>query len=125
MVTPRNSVLSVLSAEILSLLVSGTKWLTASLNSTSCHPQHGALYLKQQQSVHCGHYCKPAPSTKLPLSNNLHHDMSITVIQTICLSVMQTLMDPERRATYDALAGFSANSINPFADATLPADQVR
>lgn len=71
------------------------------------------------------HYCKPAPSTKLPLSNNLHHDMSITVIQTICLSVMQTLMDPERRATYDALAGFSANSINPFADATLPADQVR
>lgn len=36
----------------------------------------------------------------------------------------QTLMDPERRATYDALAGFSAGSINPFADVSLPADQV-
>lgn len=33
-------------------------------------------------------------------------------------------MDPERRATYDALAGFSMNSINPFADTSLPADQV-
>lgn len=33
-------------------------------------------------------------------------------------------MDPERRATYDALAGFSASSINPFADTSLPADQV-
>jgi len=33
-------------------------------------------------------------------------------------------MDPERRATYDALAGFSADSINPFTDASLPADQV-
>eukprot|EP00878_Enallax_costatus_P007198 GHUV01007542.1.p1 GENE.GHUV01007542.1~~GHUV01007542.1.p1 ORF type:complete len:273 (+),score=70.63 GHUV01007542.1:976-1794(+) len=39
-------------------------------------------------------------------------------------TALQTLMDPERRATYDALAGFSANSINPFADTTLPADQV-
>jgi hypothetical protein len=37
---------------------------------------------------------------------------------------MQTLMDPDRRATYDALAGFSASSINPFADVSLPADQV-
>jgi len=41
-----------------------------------------------------------------------------------CLCVLQTLMDPERRATYDALAGFSASSINPFVDTSLPADQV-
>lgn len=33
-------------------------------------------------------------------------------------------MDPDRRATYDALAGFSASSINPFADVSMPADQV-
>jgi ferredoxin len=33
-------------------------------------------------------------------------------------------MDPDRRATYDALMGFSAESINPFADGSLPADQV-
>uniref|UniRef100_A0A383VAV8 J domain-containing protein n=1 Tax=Tetradesmus obliquus TaxID=3088 RepID=A0A383VAV8_TETOB len=38
--------------------------------------------------------------------------------------IYETLMDPERRATYDALAGFSANSINPFMDTSLPADQV-
>jgi hypothetical protein len=37
---------------------------------------------------------------------------------------LQTLMDPDRRATYDALAGFSASSINPFADVSMPADQV-
>ncbi|KAF6266417.1 hypothetical protein COO60DRAFT_1474816 [Scenedesmus sp. NREL 46B-D3] len=38
--------------------------------------------------------------------------------------IYETLMDPERRAMYDALAGFSAASINPFLDTSLPADQV-
>eukprot|EP00879_Flechtneria_rotunda_P017836 GHRR01018695.1.p1 GENE.GHRR01018695.1~~GHRR01018695.1.p1 ORF type:complete len:276 (+),score=42.07 GHRR01018695.1:108-935(+) len=38
--------------------------------------------------------------------------------------IYETLMDPERRATYDALAGFSANSINPFMDTSMPLDQV-
>jgi NAD-dependent dihydropyrimidine dehydrogenase PreA subunit len=47
--------------------------------------------------------------------------MNVFVVN--CLHT-QTLMDPERRATYDALAGFSASSINPFADTSLPADQV-
>jgi hypothetical protein len=57
-------------------------------------------------------------------------DCSSSIIKaklTACccyLLFLQTLMDPERRATYDALAGFSANSINPFMDASLPADQV-
>jgi len=35
----------------------------------------------------------------------------------------QTLTDPDQRATYDALAGFSAESTNPFYDAAFEKDQ--
>ena len=35
-----------------------------------------------------------------------------------------TLVDPDRRATYDAVAGFAAASVNPFLDASFPRDSV-
>ena len=35
----------------------------------------------------------------------------------------QTLSDPDQRATYDALAGFSAGGFNPFKDAAFERDQ--
>eukprot|EP00879_Flechtneria_rotunda_P006831 GHRR01007176.1.p1 GENE.GHRR01007176.1~~GHRR01007176.1.p1 ORF type:complete len:277 (+),score=102.75 GHRR01007176.1:433-1263(+) len=38
--------------------------------------------------------------------------------------IYKTLSDPEARAMYDAIAGFSANAINPFHDTSYPADQV-
>jgi ferredoxin len=37
---------------------------------------------------------------------------------------MQTLMDPERRASYDAIAGFSGNSVNPFNDTAYERNKV-
>jgi hypothetical protein len=36
----------------------------------------------------------------------------------------QTLTDPDKRALYDALVGFSEGAVNPFMDASYPADQV-
>ena len=39
-------------------------------------------------------------------------------------SYMQTLSDPDARAMYDAIAGFSVESVNPFVDTSFPADQV-
>lgn len=36
----------------------------------------------------------------------------------------QILIDPERRAMYDELAGFSDNSVNPFMDDSFQRDQV-
>eukprot|EP00877_Chromochloris_zofingiensis_P011364 jgi/Chrzof1/6481/Cz18g12190.t1 len=38
--------------------------------------------------------------------------------------IYETLSDPDRRAVYDAMAGFSAHSINPFYDTSYPQDQV-
>ncbi|KXZ46387.1 hypothetical protein GPECTOR_44g62 [Gonium pectorale] len=38
--------------------------------------------------------------------------------------VYETLTDPTRRALYDELAGFSAESINPFLDDRYPRDRV-
>ncbi len=36
----------------------------------------------------------------------------------------QTLTDPDQRATYDALVGFSVESVNPFYDKGFDRDQV-
>lgn len=41
------------------------------------------------------------------------------------LCAVQTLSNPEARAMYDAIAGFSIDAINPFMDASYPADQVK
>jgi DnaJ-class molecular chaperone len=38
--------------------------------------------------------------------------------------IYQTLSDPDARAMYDAIAGFSVESVNPFVDTSFPADQV-
>ncbi|PNW87993.1 hypothetical protein CHLRE_01g009900v5 [Chlamydomonas reinhardtii] len=38
--------------------------------------------------------------------------------------VYETLSDPTKRALYDELAGFSAESVNPFLDDRYPADRV-
>ncbi len=38
---------------------------------------------------------------------------------------MQTLSNPEQRDIYDAMAGFSLSSVNPFTDNSYPADRVR
>jgi len=37
----------------------------------------------------------------------------------------QTLLDPEKRAAYDALAGFTHGAVNPFVDAAYEQDHVR
>lgn len=55
---------------------------------------------------------------------DLSGDEESTEFAVLLNEIYSTLMDPERRATYDALAGFSASSINPFVDTSLPADQV-
>ena len=36
----------------------------------------------------------------------------------------QTLMDPDKRAAYDEIAGFSDDAVNPFFDTSYPSDQV-
>ena len=41
-----------------------------------------------------------------------------------CLFSMQTLMDADKRAAYDALMGFTSGAINPFNDSTHAADKV-
>lgn len=38
---------------------------------------------------------------------------------------MQTLMDPEKRASYDAIAGFTGGAINPFNDLSYERNKVR
>ncbi|KAF6253685.1 hypothetical protein COO60DRAFT_397361 [Scenedesmus sp. NREL 46B-D3] len=38
--------------------------------------------------------------------------------------IYTTLSNPEAREMYDAIAGFSASALNPFKDASYPADQV-
>ena len=38
---------------------------------------------------------------------------------------VQTLLDPEKRAAYDALAGFTQGAVNPFVDAAYERDHVR
>eukprot|EP00210_Caulerpa_lentillifera_P005564 g5322.t2 len=38
--------------------------------------------------------------------------------------VYETLMDPEKRAAYDGIAGFQYNAVNPFYDDSYPANQV-
>uniref|UniRef100_A0A383W798 J domain-containing protein n=1 Tax=Tetradesmus obliquus TaxID=3088 RepID=A0A383W798_TETOB len=38
--------------------------------------------------------------------------------------IYTTLSNPEAREMYDAIAGFSANALNPFMDTSYPADQV-
>jgi hypothetical protein len=38
--------------------------------------------------------------------------------------VWETLSDPARRAAYDAMAGFSIDSVNPFVDTSHERDQV-
>ena len=40
-------------------------------------------------------------------------------------AVVQTLMDAEKRAAYDAIAGFSGGAINPFHDTSFERNQVR
>ena len=42
-----------------------------------------------------------------------------------CFFFMQTLMDKEKRAAYDALAGFAGGAVNPFVDAAHERDHVR
>ena len=37
---------------------------------------------------------------------------------------MQTLMDADKRAAYDALMGFTSGAINPFNDRSHAADKV-
>lgn len=39
-------------------------------------------------------------------------------------SLVQTLMDPDKRAAYDALMGFTSGAINPFNDRSHAADKV-
>lgn len=36
----------------------------------------------------------------------------------------QTLSDPDARAMYDAVAGFSVDAVNPFTDTSFPATEV-
>ena len=40
------------------------------------------------------------------------------------MAAVQTLSDPERRAAYDTLMGFHADSVNPFRERAIPLDQV-
>ncbi|KAI8477300.1 MAG: hypothetical protein J3K34DRAFT_381734 [Monoraphidium minutum] len=62
------------------------------------------------------------------LMKDCHPDLSgdeeSTEFATLLNEVYSTLVDPERRATYDSLAGFAAAAVNPFRDASLPQDSV-
>ena len=40
------------------------------------------------------------------------------------LMCVQTLMDPDKRAAYDALMGFTSGAINPFNDKSYTPDKV-
>lgn len=37
---------------------------------------------------------------------------------------LQTLIDPDKRAAYDSIAGFTPDAINPFKDTAYPRDLV-
>lgn len=63
------------------------------------------------------------------MSRLSHTDtVSVTLIthrHSLCHSYhTQTLSDPQKRATYDALFGFTDDSINPFNDPAQELDQV-
>eukprot|EP00887_Chlorella_sp_A99_P000153 scaffold16.g153.t1 len=61
------------------------------------------------------------------LAKQYHPDLSAdedaTEFQVFLNEVYETLIDPDRRATYDAIAGFDLQGINPFMDRSFPADQ--
>ncbi|KAJ9515064.1 hypothetical protein QJQ45_012597 [Haematococcus lacustris] len=63
----------------------------------------------------------------LGLIKECHPDRSNFEANEFCAllnDIYETLSDPQRRATYDALVGFSEESINPFLDITTERDQV-
>ncbi|KAL6752535.1 hypothetical protein V8C86DRAFT_2752372 [Haematococcus lacustris] len=63
----------------------------------------------------------------LGLIKECHPDRSNFEANEFCAllnDIYETLSDPQRRATYDALVGFSEDSINPFLDITTERDQV-
>lgn len=63
---------------------------------------------------------------------DVHPDLSqdeeeTTEFAALLNEIYATLMDPDRRAAYDAVAGFAfdgAGALNPFLDAELPRDSV-
>lgn len=76
----------------------------------------------------------PAADTKAikaayyELMRSYHPDQSSSVdTNEFCAllnEIYRTLSEPESRAVYDAIAGFSADALNPFLDTSYPADQV-
>lgn len=94
-------------------------------NMGSCQLVKGANWVAMCSSDSTFLYMRQSCTTRgSQMKFHLLHKQQCRHLSPLLVS-LQTLMDPERRATYDALAGFSANSINPFADTTLPADQVQ
>lgn len=55
---------------------------------------------------------------------DLSQDEESTAFAALLNEVYATLVDPDMRATYDAVAGFAAQSVNPFLDASFPRDNV-
>lgn len=75
----------------------------------------------------------PAASSKeikkayYALMRDFHPDLYVTEDSTdLCVllnEIYETLMDPDKRALYDTLSGFSLNSVNPFKDRSYEPDQ--
>eukprot|EP00878_Enallax_costatus_P017102 GHUV01017957.1.p1 GENE.GHUV01017957.1~~GHUV01017957.1.p1 ORF type:complete len:163 (+),score=7.04 GHUV01017957.1:253-741(+) len=78
--------------------------------------------------VHPAADSKMIKSAYYELMRYYHPDQSTAVdTNEFCAllnEIYRTLSDPEARAVYDAIAGFSENAINPFLDTSYPADQV-
>ena len=58
-----------------------------------------------------------------------HRDLYLIVVTDIymcpkVLMCLQTLMDPDKRAAYDALMGFTSGAMTPFNDRSYTPDKV-
>lgn len=68
--------------------------------------------------------CTASPHWAGLCAHMLSRGSNMSFVRRVVNRVMQTLSDPDARAMYDAIAGFSVDAVNPFADASYPADQV-